>query len=320
MPDVPDTQRRPLLGQEAVSLTTIHGWPSIWLGLLIAAVGVVIVLVSLDIGIHAPDRSFNAPREMVALIGGIFALAGLSFLIHGIRGLRRAERRERLERQRASEPWMADYPWNSRWAPARGEGKRGQQLWGLVVIFLFLVPFNWLVFWREGGAGWVFLVVTVIFDLVLLLSAGYLVYLWGRRLKYGKSRLDFARFPFLLGERFEGTLTTGRAARGIREVEVTLRAIEEVYDTDQKGSRSVVCYQVWAQTQTLENSGSIASERLRMDVTFDLPEVSELSTHLSQRPARYWELAVKAETPGIDYAARYLVPVYSRDVERPTPS
>jgi hypothetical protein len=44
---------------------------------------------------------------------------------------------------------------------------------------------------------------------------------------------------------------------------------------------------------------------------WDLPNEADLTTALSQRPARFWELEVRADTPGVDYHSRFLLPVYA---------
>jgi hypothetical protein len=43
-----------------------------------------------------------------------------------------------------------------------------------------------------------------------------------------------------------------------------------------------------------------------------LPNDAELSTQLNGRPAKFWELEVKAKTPGVDYHERFLLPIYAK--------
>ena len=52
-------------------------------------------------------------------------------------------------------------------------------------------------------------------------------------------------------------------------------------------------------------SGSFAVE-------WPLPTQGQWTTTLSERPARFWELEVKADTPGVDYHSRFLLPIYVR--------
>ena len=61
---------------------------------------------------------------------------------------------------------------------------------------------------------------------------------------------------------------------------------------------------------TLE--GGTVREGNEVPVSFDLPS-GDYGTRLAEAPARYWELAVVADTPGLDFTAKFLVPVYSPD-------
>ena len=40
---------------------------------------------------------------------------------------------------------------------------------------------------------------------------------------------------------------------------------------------------------------------------------SRLRSRLSDNPPTYWELEIHAKTPGVDYKASFLVPVYAKD-------
>jgi hypothetical protein len=51
-------------------------------------------------------------------------------------------------------------------------------------------------------------------------------------------------------------------------------------------------------------------------VSFDLPP-GEYGTRLAEPPARYWELTVVADTAGLDFSAKFLMPVYARGREIP---
>lgn len=48
-----------------------------------------------------------------------------------------------------------------------------------------------------------------------------------------------------------------------------------------------------------------------LPVTFQLPADEAFATQLTADSPVYWELDISAETPGVDFAATYLIPVYS---------
>ena len=75
-------------------------------------------------------------------------------------------------------------------------------------------------------------------------------------------------------------------------------------------SQRVVCYERYKEERTPAGPRWPASGRMQLE--WDLPPDAELTSRLSERPAWYWELVAEAETPGIDYQARFLLPVYAQ--------
>ena len=103
------------------------------------------------------------------------------------------------------------------------------------------------------------------------------------------------------------------AAPGIR---ASLSGANEVPPADPDGSGSVtvkintgkglVCYELWRAEKAVE-PGTFAPE---VTVAFDLPDDPELANRLDGTNVRYWELAVDAEAPGVDFSTTFVLPVY----------
>jgi hypothetical protein len=55
----------------------------------------------------------------------------------------------------------------------------------------------------------------------------------------------------------------------------------------------------------IDAGSGIRALRIAFAVPADIP-----TTDLASRPCRYWEVDVDAATDGVDYSARFLVPVY----------
>ncbi len=101
--------------------------------------------------------------------------------------------------------------------------------------------------------------------------------------------------------------------------------MQEAFELQGK-SNTVVCYSVFEEARSFQ-PGSLdfgvgeparffqlfrkADARATLDLFFQLP-AEDLGTALSASPPRYWELEVKAETAGVDYAATFLLPVYPK--------
>lgn len=306
----PARERVQLNNRQPVSRTTIHGWPSFFFGLPFAGMGTFILLMGLG-KIEVDPGKVHAPMWIIALFGLLFVLAGLSFIWHGLGGVRRKAKIKIVKTTRASSPWLWDYEWQ---ALGISDNKLKKVMHGLIMLIVvgaFLAPFHWWAFVSDEGSFMVKAMV-VFFDLVFGLGGGY--YFLNNLalfLKYGNSRLRFSSFPFLLGDTLSVVLV-GLPSE-INLLQLDLRFIEEQYETRGSGRNKesrVVCYQLYHEERTLKGREVASSSKLSLE--WDLPNEPEMTSTLSQRPARFWELEVKADTPGVDYHSRFLLPVYAR--------
>lgn len=229
-------------------------------------------------------------------------------------------------------PWQADHAWDP-----TGIGSDLDRVswfraaWHLVGT-AFLIP---LLTSEELGVR-----------LLGLFATLYLGYLWAkalyrllRRMKFGPSRLRFARCPFPVGDELVVYLQDLDRLKGARLVTVTLRFVaeESEWRTSGQGRRKMwVRYCAFEEVRTFRPRdlpfGSGEPARLvrfyrgadpeaELALRFDLPPNPTLldarpkkeqlfETRLGTPPPRYWELEVEADLPGIDYAALFVLPVY----------
>ena len=306
----PARERVPLKNRQPISRTTIHGWPSVIFGLPFAGIGTFFFLMGLG-KVEVDPAKVHAPLWIISVFGLMFLLAGLSFIWHGMDGLRRKTRIKNVKTTRVASPWLWDYEWQ---ALGISDNKLKKVLHGfimLVVVGTFLAPFHWWAFVSDEGHLMVKLMV-IFFDLVFGLGGGYyFLNNLALYLKYGNSRLRFANFPFYLGDKLS-VILVGLPSE-INQLQLDLRFVEEKYETRQRGNKKesrVVCYQLFHEARTLKGREVAPSGKLSLE--WDLPDDPEFTSNLSQRPAHFWELEVKADTPGVDYHSRFLLPVYSK--------
>ena len=178
---------------------------------------------------------------------------------------------------------------------------------------LFMTPFNY--FTIAKSAPWLVWLFIGLFDLIAVLLFVNVVYLVIRWFKYGRSKVRFRAFPFFLGEMFEVEFVPDRDIRAFESIEFTLRCIQSQTETTRssngKSSTQTVYYQIWADTYKFDQAGDHAGGAA-LPVTFLLPPEASLSTHMQKGSPQFWELEIKAATPGVDFEAAYLVPVYAR--------
>ena len=69
--------------------------------------------------------------------------------------------------------------------------------------------------------------------------------------------------------------------------------------------------EVYKDSQQIELEGDDLTPDQQISIGFPLP-TGDYGTALCQEWPRYWELAIRADTPGVDYEALFLLPVYGR--------
>jgi len=304
-----DTARKELFTHSKISRTTIHGWPAIVVSLPFLATGLGIVLIAMRI-IPFDDSKISVSPPFLMAFGSLFFLSGFAFFIHGLRDLLEKAKIKRLQQERPGEVWYADFKWNQRGITGNSLKEVITHFFGLLFMTFFLVPFNWFAFIEEDM---LFTKIFIsLFDLTMVACWGHGVYRLLHFLKYGESRLEFQQFPFFLGDKVRVTLHTSKV---LNDIAATLRFIEEQYEMRRVGRKRhpvVILYQVYADTQKINEIESYQYDGLHLPISFSLPPEAQYETSLSSRPPRYWEIEVKAKMPGIDYRTNFFVPIYLR--------
>jgi hypothetical protein len=221
------------------------------------------------------------------------------------------------------EPWSADREWDSSGADSDLDHLLRKDLAWPLLVSVFLSPVTWAL---DQGALVRGLIAGVLFA-VLWEKPLYFV---ARRWKFGPSRLRFGHCPFWLGDELTVYLQDLDRLKGARRVTATLRLIVEERERLGTGKRPE---EVWVPFTRFEEVRTLRPEELpfgsgaparllrfarraetgtELALRFELPANPRLGTHLVSNPPSYWELEVKADLPGIDYHARFLLPVYGR--------
>lgn len=289
--------------ESARSQIAMSGWGAVLFGALFVGAGSVVV----GKGIAGDDTGMHAPRAVVATMGLTFALVGLWVLVNGAGDVIRRNDAARRAAELPGEPWRWDYEWRAEGIADGARREMARDFGFALYIALFGAPFHWVGFFAPGNR-WPFAISAVIMDLIALwlLSRGGRVLLMRRR--YGAPMLRFRHFPFRRGGSVEVSLDSFGELSLLPHLDATLRCIQERYETRGSGtnrSTEVVCYALWSASRVIEKNRQGMYE-LTIDIPGDAPPSA-----LSERPARFWELELKSpDVPGVDYSARFLVPVY----------
>ena len=298
-------ERKPLVGHPSRSGIAASGGCAIAFGLPFLLMGTFVAVAAS--GFIEIDSAPQAPTSIVVGIGVLFAGVGLWMIGGGLRRTVAARRAAHARAEHPDEPWLWDYRWNQREVRTGGFGPVISGSLGVLFFGLFAAPFNWVGF-TQGSVP--FAIAAVVIDLLVLAAVGVVLYQLAQWIRYGKSALRFTTFPYFLGSSLDVILPGSRRLRGFSSLTFTLRCIEESFESQGK-SNTVVCSGVYEDTQTLTQGSDASLEMDALPVSFRLPD-GDYETRLSAHPPRYWELEVKADKPGVDFSAMFLLPVYAR--------
>jgi hypothetical protein len=269
------------------------------------------VVVAIAGGLISDELS--VPREVVMAPGVGMLAFGLYLAGRGAVGTVRQGRRRRLLARHPDEPWRGDHDWSPEGAREGSYGDIGATLVIAGFCILFLAPFNWLAF-LSPDRHWFFGLIVGLFDLLTVVAplavAGHQLV---HTLRYGGAFVRFDRHPFFLGETLSARLGSDRAVGKYSRLVVTLRCLEVrrvvVSDSEDGETVKMGCYQRYAVTRELP-AGEL-TPGTEVEATFELPR-GDYATQLTGSEPRYWTIEVNAETPGIDFKATFVVPVYAK--------
>ena len=323
----PYTGRETLLKNRAARSGSfgVHGRTAVMLGALFLVGAATPVALNADTILAQRLADWNGAWWLRAHAVTCVAVLGLAMLVHGMRGLRRASVVAHRRAASAHQPWRWDYEWDERGARDDDSMRRARQfIVAGIGTFGIGAPIHWItleeigrraaqidvaqiiIVWLPLGLG---ILLLDLIAMLMLAKGGKLIL---RRLKYGPGMATFARFPFRVGEPLELHVQAPRSLPQHAVVTATLRCIQERYVTTEtrrgETQTNIQCFELYRDSTPADHVATGAGTRT-LRVRFDLPRDGPV-TDLTSRPCRYWEIDVEASTDGLDYAARFLVPVY----------
>jgi hypothetical protein len=145
-----------------------------------------------------------------------------------------------------------------------------------------------------------------VIGVILLISAGYQLL---RRHKYGASRLMLDHLPVATGSTFRGDIDTHMQEAPESGFGLRLMCVHHVV-TGGGRNQSVREDIVWADEQTVSASAAMRNPLgTRIPFTFTVPDDARPTDERNSSDCIVWRIAVKADVPGIDYAADFQFPV-----------
>jgi hypothetical protein len=239
-----------------------------------------------------------------------FGGAGFGMLGAAVAGRRRAWEVEERKAANPDEPWL----WRPEWAAGRIECSPRRKMWTAWAFATFWnvvsVPASVLAVREALQSGEYMPLLALMFPAVGL---GLLV--WALRetvrlRKYGITVFELAHLPGVIGRGIGGLIRTNVLLTPENGFEVSLTCLNRVTRGSGK-HRSTAESIRWQEKVTvtdfqrdLERAGTM------VPVAFRLPSDADASDDSKPEDQIIWRLEVSADVPGVDYLARFDIPVF----------
>jgi hypothetical protein len=241
-------------------------------------------------------------------VGSAFLLAGLGLLVGVIIATGAAQNTFVLRAQNPDKPWL----WRKDWAAGAAQESGSARLaflWMFAVLWNAVsIPAAFVLPLREARQQPV-LYVVLIFPLIGLALLFAALYGTLRRMRYGASVCHLDRVPIAPGQAFHGEIDTHVHEPPPNGFLVRLSCVRRV----SRGRNSTESL-LWRDEQTVAYAAP-SPAGMRVPFTFTLPRDAEPTALTAPGVSTYWRLDIRAEVPGIDYAAMFDLPVFGAAVD-----
>lgn len=249
-----------------------------------------------------------------AIGGALLAVIAALLLAAALAARRAAGHQKEIEQLRAAHP---DRPWLWRPEWAAGRLEHHGEIWGFALLWSFALM------WMAASCGALWLVVRthgwggevggVVMSGVFIAAGFFLVAMATqatlRHRRFGRSSFVLSSLPAPLGGRLAGTLLPPPAVPAGTELRVAVECLRRRHTSE----RSSSSHRLWVDgRRALATGGELP---VALDVPFDCEPTTPESE--GERSSIVWYLTVSASLPGVDYEARFEVPVFTTPDSNP---
>ncbi len=220
--------------------------------------------------------------------------------------------------EQMQEKW-SDKPWTQRKDWAEGKAiQSGARNIGILIVFTIMwnliaggiATFTMVSEWSSGDIPW-FILIFPVFGIILIIGT---IRTWIRRKKYGIGVLKLDQVPAWIGDRLKGVIETGVSADKQPEGGFRMRlvCVERSSYRDSDGDKKVREKELWREEQQVYGSVSIKDFTFALTVYFNIPDNLPPTKLIPADDRTLWRVEASASTPGVDYAAKFEVPVFAQ--------
>jgi hypothetical protein len=246
----------------------------------------------------------------------VFGLAGVACLASSLHRTGRWLGHQLAALRCPDQPWLADHHWDAA-GSTDSHHAAARRRWALVAVTaVVLVPAHvvpFLLLWIPPVAAFALLFVGI-WDVAFYAAFRSARRLSAEQARFGNAHLRFDNFPFFLGERCTLKLENDKGLGHYQWLTFTLTCVREKRIVDH-GSRHnsymLTSHTLWSDQFAVAQPGDLPAGAA-VPLAFLLPADPQMATHLATEQPVHWELVAAGQTDGVDYHARFLIPVYAR--------
>lgn len=248
-----------------------------------------------------------------ALGGGVFVAFGVGAMALAIAALRMTGKRDAAESLHPEEPWLLREEWAERRISSR-TGASAAMLWVFGLVWCAIsAPLAWKLpeeVTRQGNPLiWLFLAFPLV-GIGLLVWALRSTLRWRR---FGSSVLELKTLPGVIGGRLEATLQLSAHLDAPEGMELALECIHK-RTTGSGKNRSTHEHILWQREHTVPRDAfGLGMTGTAVPVEFTVPYGCRATCGSDTDDEILWRVAAKAEVAGVDYYARFEVPVFETE-------
>jgi hypothetical protein len=245
----------------------------------------------------------------LCLFGLVFCAIGLGVMSAGVFASKFQKKARALQAAHPDEPWL----WRADWAAGKIVSSTKAARIGAWVIAIFWNLALSAVFcsaWKTGtlrGAAPVILLVLSAVGILLLVWAIRVTARWR---KFGASTFKMLTIPGVVGGQLSGAIETSGKVRPRDGFLLRLVCFERIH-TGSGDNSSTTETILWEQKRT-ETKDLLEGDPRRsgIPVLFHIPSDVRESDYRIPSDKIIWRLEVKASVPGVNYSAKFEVPVF----------
>jgi hypothetical protein len=263
------------------------------------------------VGVRELRRGGGTQQWLVPIVvGAVFTAFAAGFVAIAFIAMRSASRDVAARAQNPEQPWR----WRKEWIDGVIVDRSGPAaaflfifsiVWNAIAFLITFVLFT-SAFQQQHAVAFVLIFPAI--GVFLMVAA---VYQLLRRRKFGVSRLMLDHMPITPGSTFRGDVDARVSDSPENGFQVRIMCVHRV-TTGGSRSRSTSETIIWADEQTVAAGSAMRSPvGTRVPFTFTIPADARPSDERMPNDEIVWRIGVKAELPGIDYAATFEVPVFA---------